>query len=60
VLPVWKKVQRKLLNSTTSLEVLNQRNIVTFSSRDRLDFSFLFLNVTDSKSIRAGRHFRSG
>ncbi len=41
-------------------QVLDQCNIVTFSSPDRLDFSFLFLNVTDLKGIRAGRHFRSG
>jgi hypothetical protein len=39
--------------------VLGLCNIVTFSSPDRLDFSFLFLNVTDLKGIRAGRHFRS-
>jgi hypothetical protein len=41
-------------------QVLELCNIVTFSSPDRLDFSFLFLNVTDLKGIRAGRHFRSG
>ena len=41
-------------------QVLDQCNIVTFSSPDRLDFSFLFLNVTDLKGIRAGRHFRPG
>ena len=40
-------------------QVLDLCNIVTFSSPDRLDFSFLFLNVTDLKGIRAGRHFRS-
>jgi nucleoside-diphosphate-sugar epimerase len=39
-------------------QVLDLCNIVTFSSPDRLDFSFLFLNVTDLKGIRAGRHFR--
>jgi hypothetical protein len=41
-------------------QVVDQCNIVTFSSPDRLDFSFRFLNVTDLKDIRAGRHFRSG
>ena len=41
-------------------QVLNRCNIVTFSSLTRLDFSFLFLNLTDFKGIRAGRHFQSG
>jgi hypothetical protein len=40
-------------------QVLDQCNIATFSSPDRLDFSFLFLNITDLKDIRAGRHLRS-
>jgi type IV secretory pathway VirB2 component (pilin) len=43
----------------TRWQVLDLCNLVTFSSPDRLDFSFLFLNVTDLKGIRAGRHFRS-
>jgi hypothetical protein len=29
-------------------------------SKNWLDFSFIFLNVTDFKGIRAGGHFRSG
>jgi hypothetical protein len=42
-------------------QVLDQCNIVTFSSPDRPRLQFPLLEChTDLKGIRAGRHFRSG
>jgi hypothetical protein len=41
-------------------QVFTQCNIVTSNSSDGLAFSFLFLNVTDFRDIRADWHFRSG